>query len=208
MTRAVVTPYLVRMRMSGRWLVVLALVGVAGLFLLIAAERFGRHELIGPGLLLFAVGALAAGANAILSRYTYERSQVTARSQIFEGPAAVLIGLVLVILGLAFAAAGVSFVLGVEAGLYAFLLARPGFALVPLGSAFAAAGGARVIGARNWRGSTKRLLASIPERIGGSLLLLSGLALVAVGAFEIVMPEGFDGVLAALLAPLREASMR
>jgi hypothetical protein len=65
-----------------------------------------------------------------------------------------------------------------------------------------------VIGARNWRGSTKRLLASIPERIGGSLLLLSGLALVAVGAFEIVMPEGFDGVLAALLAPLREASMR
>ena len=194
--------------MSGRWLVVLALIGIAGLLLLIAAERFGRHELIGPGLLLFAVGALAAGVNAIVSRYTYERSDATHRSQTFEGPAAVLIGLVLVILGTALAAAGVSFVLGAEAGLYAFLLERPGFALVPLGLMFAAGGGARVIGARNWRGSAKRFLASIPERIGGSMLLLIGLALLAIGAFEIVMPDGFDDALDALLAPLREASMR
>jgi hypothetical protein len=180
-------------------LVVLALVGVMGLLLLIAAQRFGRPALIGPGLLLFAVGALAAAADAFRTRYVHERSTVGPESVVYEGAAAALFGVVLVVAAIALATAGLAFTLGAEHELYRFLLARPGAALL------AAAGGAGVLGAREWRGSSRRLLASLPQRFGAAIMLLGGIALVAIGVFEVVAPAAFDGAIDRILEPLTTA---
>jgi hypothetical protein len=154
------------MARSGRPFVILAIVGVAGLLVLIAADRFARPELIGPGLLLFALGTLAAGGHAIVMRYSYEGSRASYATWVFEGSAAVLIGVVLVILGLAFGVAGVAFVLGAEHKLVDHVLARPGLVLVALGTASCAGGGARLLGAREWRGSLRR---SSPRSRSGSV---------------------------------------
>jgi len=186
-----------------RWVIVLAVGGMAGLLLLIAADRFGRPELIGPGLLLFAAGTFAAGIEIITSRYTYERNRAGWISDVFTGSAARLIGLALVILAAGIAAAGLSFVLGRQEELYVFALARPGIALVPLGVLMGAFGAARVIGAREWRGSLWRLLASLPHRIGGALLLLAGLVAVCVGLAELVAPEAFDEAVDRVLTAAR-----
>jgi uncharacterized membrane protein len=186
-------------------LVVLAVVGVAGLLLLIVASRFDLPWLIGPGLLLFAVGTWAAAAHAIVTRYVVERSRETARSVTFQGIAAILIGIVLISLGLAFAAAGIAFVVGQEEALLAFLLARPGAPLLISGIALGAAGAARIFGAREWRGSLKSILAALPERIAGVLLVLVSMLMVMVGAFELIAPSSFDAVVESLLEPLDQA---
>ena len=186
-------------------LVMLALVGVAGLLLLIAAQRFSRPALIGPGLLLFAVGSLAAAADAFRTRYVHERSTVGPESVVYEGSAAALFGIVLLVAAIALATAGLAFTLDAEHALYRFLLARPGAALIAAGTALAAAGGAGVLGAREWRGSSRRLLANLPQRIGAAMVLLAGLALLAIGVFEVVAPAAVDGAFDNLLEPLRSA---
>jgi hypothetical protein len=187
---------------SKRSVLVLALTGVGGLLLLIAADRLSHPELIGPGLILFAVGIVATGGDAIFRRYTVERIAETARSRTYQGLAAVLIGAVLVLFGMAVGVTGVAFLIGEQHALYDSLLARPGIALVPVGLASAASGGARLLGAREWRGSVSRVLAAVPERLGGLILLLIGAALAAIGAFELIAPDAFDRELNALLAQL------
>jgi hypothetical protein len=194
------------MRISGRLLTVLALTGVAGIMLLIAAQHFDRPRLIGPGLILFAFGSFAAGADAIGRRHTVERSRETTRRRTFEGTGAVLLGLMLVILSLGFAVAGAAFLRGSQQRLLAFLAGRPGFALVPAGLAVAAGGGARLFGARDWNGSLGRFLASLPERFSGTILLLSGLALIGAGMLDILAPAAFDNLIDSWLAPFRQAA--
>jgi hypothetical protein len=185
-----------------RSFVFLAVLGVGGLLLLIAAQRFDRPELIGPGLLLFALGTMAAGANIMVRRYSGEVLRTTA-TRTFVGPAAVLTGLAVVILGLGFAVAGAAFTFRVEDRLAAYLLERPGAALIAAGAACASGGLARLLGAREWGGSTRHLLAHFPERLGGMFLVLLGLALSGVGIFEVVQPETFDAWIAPLAAPFR-----
>jgi len=189
---------------SNRSVVLLALTGVAGLLLLIAADRFARPELIGPGLLLFAAGIFAAGADAIIRRRTVERSRETTAVQVFTGTAARLMGVGMLILACAIGVAGISFLLGTEARVYDFLLRRPGFALVPAGLLFGVMGSARVLGARDWR-TPARILATLPERFGGVLALLFGLALAGIGVFELLAPPAFDELVQSLLAPLQDA---
>jgi hypothetical protein len=190
------------MAKARRSFLLLALLGVGGLLLLIAAERLGRPWLIGPGLLLFALGTFAAGADAILRRHSADVHETSA-TRTFTGPAAVLTGLVLVILSLAFAAAGVAFLVGAQDRLAGYLLARPGVALIGAGAAGVSGGVARVLGAREWRGSVRGALTGVAERTGGMLLLLLGVALLGLGVFETARPAAFDDALGALLEPIR-----
>ena len=189
------------MARSGRWVLWLALTGVAGLLLLIAAERFGRREFVGPGLLLLAAGVFAAGADAIIRRHTIERDRLSRVTVTFTGTAARLIGLALVILAGSLAAVGAAFVIGVEHQLYQLARARPGLVLVPLGAMATTMGAASVLGAREWRGSFWRLLVSVPERFGALLLLFLGLALLAAGVVELVSPMAFNETLDSIFAP-------
>jgi hypothetical protein len=188
-----------------RTLLLLALAGVGGVLLLIASQRFRQPVLIGPGLLLFAVGMLAVAADAFRSRYVHSRSDESPASVIFEGRAAWLFGVAFAVFGLALASAGLAYTLGAEEELYRFLLRRPGLALLAAGVMLAASGAAGVLGAREWRGSYRRVLASIPQRIGAGMLLAAGLALLAAGAFEVAAPAAFDAALDSLLEPLRSA---
>lgn len=186
-----------------RVVLVLAVTGVAGLLLLIAANRFDRPELIGPGLILFAIGIVTAGGHAVTTRYLRERRSVAPGSRVFEGPAAIFSGLAVIVLGLSMGVAGVAFLVGAEGALLDIALRRPGLALVPAGLASAAWGAGRVLGAREWRGSWWRLVANIPERIGGAMLLLLGAALLGLGGFELLAPDAFARALENFLAQVR-----
>jgi hypothetical protein len=186
-------------------LIGVALIGVVGLLLLIAAHHLELPILIGPGLLLFAAGVFAAGLHAIIGRYVVERRDQLPGSYVFHGAAAILIGVVVLVAAAAFAVAGIAFLIGREHAVFEFLLDRPGPALFAAGLAAGAAGAARILGAQEWKGSLTTFLMHLPERIGGVMLLALGMALLAVGAFEIVAPEAFDALLDSLLEPLNSA---
>lgn len=190
--------------MGRRLILVLALTGIGGVLLLIAAHRFGAPQLTGPGLLLFGVGVFAAGMAAITQRYTLHRIEATHRATIFEGGAAVLIGLALLVFAIGLAVAGFGFMLGAEDRLLALLGRRPGSALIAAGCAIASFGGSRVLGARSWRGSAGRFLASVPARIGGFVLVVVGLGLMAAGVLEVAAPTVFDELAEPILVPFRD----
>lgn len=184
----------------------LGLVGVAGVLILIFAHRTGRPHLIGPGLILFSAGILAAGVNEILRRYSVERNPETDRRNIFVGTPAVLLGITTVIGGLATGVIGLAFTLGAQERLYRYLLQRPCPALLAVGLAVLTTGAAGVLGAREWRGSARRVVANFPKRIGGAVLVLLGLVLTSAGIFELASPAGFDAAIDGVLAPLRAAA--
>ena len=142
---------------------------------------------------------------AIVKRFISERSQAGPRHTRFVGPAAALMGIALVCMSLGVGAAGAAFLTGREEDLYAYAIARPGLPLLFAGVACGTIGASRVIGAREWRGSRRRVIANIPERLGGLFVLMIGLAAAGLGAFEIVAPMAFDAALDSLLAPLANA---
>jgi hypothetical protein len=197
-----ISPSRAARRSSGvsRTVLVLVATGIGGLLLLIAAERLERPSLIGPGLLLFAIGTVAAGVQAVTARYVLERNSVAPRHHTFHGAAAVLIGISLVVLGTSIGVTGAAFMMGAQRALYDFAIARPGVALLPLGVSVGAGGASRVAGARQWRGSLWRVLANLPERIGGAMLMVLGAALAGLGGFELIAPEAFDDIVARLAA--------
>lgn len=187
-----------------RTILVLAVAGVGGVLLLITADRFDAPALIGPGLLLFAVGVFATGVDAIVRRHTVERIRETHRTTIFEGGAAVLLGIALIVFAIGLAVAGAGFLFGAEARLLAAVQERPGGVLLSLGCVTAAGGGSRVLGARSWRGSAGRFLAYLPNRIGGLALVIVGIGLLLIGVLEVVDPAGFDRLAAPVLAPFAD----
>jgi hypothetical protein len=186
---------------STRAAVALCLVGVGGVLLLIAANRMGQPALVGPGLLLFALGTCGAGLHAIATRWVVDRNRVAPRHTTFSGSAAVLIGVALLCAAAALGATGVAFTLGAEAGLYDLAVARPGLPLLLAGAAAMSLGASRVAGAREWRGSWTRALAAIPERLGGVFLVVLGLAALGAGVFELMSPASFDAAVEPLLTP-------
>lgn len=187
------------------WILVVG-VPMAGLALVIIGAEFEASVLIGFGLLVLAAAAIGNGVMQVRTReFMFQppayRIAVLER---WEGPSAVFFGYAFIVAGAWIGAAALAHLGGLDAdALGALLLARPGLVLAPLGLFLLAVGAGYVAGFQDGhtpaRGALWNCVMSLPNRMGGVILLALGAAAFIVGLFELLEPAHFARSLRALI---------
>jgi len=116
----------------------------------------------------------------------------------YVGLAAAADGVLLVLVGILAAGFGVVGLLGFQEKLLAFINQHPGPAIIAGGVGALAFGSTLALGTTEDRRSFWSVLASLPERLVGGLLLILGLLGVLVGSLELISPRHFQLLLSAV----------
>ena len=181
---------------------------LASLSAVLAGAALGRPAVVAVGLLGLGATGLAIGVLAVVERRLFflVRSHRGERRAyvIHEGTAAAAFGFVPGLLGASAVGVGIAVLRGADAdALREVALAKPGLWLAPLGATLLSLGLGFAIGFRTAPGTRAaragRLLASLPARLGGFVLIGWGAAAMAAGLFERASPAGFRATWRALL---------
>jgi hypothetical protein len=174
-----------------KWLPILLFAG--GFLLAYGGWKLSLSWIIYLGFLPIGAAVILFGIDAIQkkeSSYT-GGGEETSFTYSYRGVAAIMDGLVLVLLGLGIMVFGVIALFGQQDNTLNFLQHRPGAILIFSGLLMAAYSITLILGSqeakRGWR-----LLGSLPQRIFGLVLLIFGLGLIFVGGWEIISPTGYD----------------
>jgi hypothetical protein len=172
------------------WLPILSIVG--GFLLVYGGWKIPVTFLIYLGLLPIGFGIILFGVDAIRKKESsYTSGEDAYRSYSYRGLAAIMDGVVLVLLGIAVIGYGVVALLGLENSLLDFIKERPGLILIFGGLMLAAYSITLIFGTHEDRRGLA-LLGSLPGRIFGLVLLFLGLGMLLLGGLEIISPKGFD----------------
>ncbi|MHB8764937.1 MAG: hypothetical protein ACYDA8_11470 [Deferrisomatales bacterium] len=175
-----------------------------GLALLVGGVEWEATLPAALGVLLMAAGAVASGlACAAYRRVVFLWPGRRYRLVAWHGNAALGFAGALLTLGAAAGAAGLAHLSGCSpAAIREAVLARPSLGLVPAGAGLLCLGLGIAAGFPEGRdpanGRAWNLLLSVPNRLGGAILLMIGAGLLGVGGYELASPEGFDAAVAAL----------
>lgn len=169
---------------------------VLGVLLMVGGDRLGIPTLLHAGLALIGLGFIVGGGEAIVTRrYALQRRGFSDAT--YYGPGAVLYGIVLVWIGVwVISVAGVLF-LDVGQAVFRSVIRRPGFVMVNVAVVLFASSGVILSGAIETRpgpeaGWFLRLISVVFRSIPAMVMLLLGVALLGLGALEIVAPATFD----------------
>jgi len=174
------------------WLPILLV--VSGIALGYGGWKLSIPMLIYLGLLPLGIGILAFGIDAIrkrVSSYSYGDDTLN-YTYSYRGLAAVMDGIFLAFVGLVVFMAGVIAVAGWQDKALVYFSEHPGIALAIGGLMLGAYGFTQVFGTQESKSSVFSFFGSVPARIFGVVFLFTGLAMVLLGAFEILSPDGFD----------------
>ena len=179
------------------WYLQVGLAGLGGL-LLIAGFNLDVPVMMDAGTLSLAAAAVASGLASMLTRrivflWPSRRYRLVA----WHGGAAVLVGVGLLVLGVAAVLAVLAHLGGMSVDqIRDALLERPWRVLMPAGFFMLANGLAMIVGFEEGRdpqrGALWNLLMSIPNRLGGLIGCAIGAAVLAVGGYELLRPQAFD----------------
>ena len=174
------------------WLPILLVVG--GIALGYGGWKLSIPMLIYLGLLPLGIGVIAFGIDAIrkrVSAYSYGDDTLN-YTYSYRGLAAVMDGIFLAFVGLVVFIAGVIAVAGWQDKVLVSVSEHPGIALAVGGLMLGAYSFAQIFGTQEAKSSVFSFLGSVPARMFGVVFLLIGLAMVVLGGFEILSPDGFD----------------
>lgn len=166
----------------------------------LAGFSFGLSAVMAAGAVGLGATAVAVGGLAVLERRLFHivRSLRGDRRRfvVYEGLAAIPMGLAWIVAGATLAAGAVAYLFaGGAHELRAALLERPGFALLPAGAFLLAQGLGFVVGfPRRSATAGQRVadwLMALPARLGGLLLVVLGALLLAAGFYERLLPAAF-----------------
>jgi hypothetical protein len=179
------------------------LILIAGAAIAAIGKEQGSPLLLGLGVVIIGTGVLGGGLVVIRRRrLVFLHSDARFMTHAYNGGAAVLWGLLLMLTGLALVAGGIGLALGQQEALKALVM-QPGAWLLAGGIALfftSAAGLLQKITDGEHGGM--RILLALPAYVLGALGVLLGAALTGTGAWGLQDPEG----LAALGAQLRTAA--
>ncbi|MBN1259990.1 MAG: hypothetical protein JXB35_04840 [Anaerolineae bacterium] len=189
--------------MRGKLNYVPEIVAVLGILAMIGGWQLSLLPLLYLGLMIVGLGMVGMGVKSIIARRVdLSDSDVGYGAHTtYLGCTAMLWGISLATAGLALLAVGIVLMLGFGEALLVFVKARPGFLLAALGVFLSAEGATQVLGSREQARGFWSILGSVPGRLGGVLLTLTGLVMLGLGAFEIVAPAGFDALIERVLGP-------
>jgi hypothetical protein len=187
--------------MSAITLVEIILVGL-GMLLVWAGFRFDNSLWVNSGVMLVGLGIAAGGVHAMITREIRFRRRHTS-DETYRGCAAILMGAAISLAGGGLMLVGLLLFQGVAEAAWHFVLRRPGFLLLFVGAALLAYGSAFILGPQEHQGQTGWGLAlSLPQRLGGVILLGLAVAALAVGLFEFLLPSLFDAWLISIIGPI------
>lgn len=167
---------------------------------LLGGFELDRPRLAAVGVVGFGVTGALVGVLAMVERrlmfIVRARRGETHRYVLYEGFAAVPLGLAYAVAGAAAIAAAAQFLLGASLQeMRDAVLARPGYALVPIGAFLAAHGLGFVIGFASRAGTNGprvfNALMRLPVRLAGLILLVWGAGALAIGLLDLMNPESF-----------------
>lgn len=171
---------------------------IAGALLLFLDQRMA-WPLMGPGGVLIGVASLLAGLDSLLRRRSVSGERQASARTVYHGAGALFWGLALLLVGFGMVAAGVVVSLGRSDAVLALIRERPGIPMLWGGLLLFSIGAGVSAPWRRADGSALPGIVLLPGRIGGSLLILLGLFVIALGGYEMLFPEDFDAAVQAVL---------
>lgn len=171
---------------------------LAGALLFFLEGKFSLPTM-GPGAMLIGCAFLLGGIDSVLrQRHVSGESQGFSKV-VYTGAGALFWGLAFILIGLAVMTAGLVETIGLSDAALSLLRQRPGFAMLWGGLLLVAIGMGLSAKWRRVGGDAPPSFTLLPARIGGSLLILLGLFILALGSYEILFPADFDAALQALI---------
>lgn len=174
---------------------------VVGIIAMIVGQFFGLRN--GFHLGIFLVGAgIALGGLESVSSHQPAFFQSDASREAYVGTPAVIWGIMLLVIGATVIAAAYLLHDGLWQSTLSTLRRRPGPLLGGGGLIAACLGILLMLNPRGRRGAWWTLLVRIPKALLGLVLLLGGLAAIALGAWEWFDPRGYERIVRDMQAQL------
>jgi hypothetical protein len=173
---------------------------IGGIAIMAAGWKLSVLLLLNIGLLIAGLGLITGAVGTIIEqRVSFSDSEVS-RTDTPSRIGAVAWGIFFGLLGLGITALGIVRLLGIGGYVTFCIRERPGIRLLLGGLLLATFGFPSVIGSHEESGDFLRFLGSVPRRIFGVVIVVVGLAAIALGVIEIARPDVFDGWYAAVKA--------
>ncbi|MEJ2589917.1 MAG: hypothetical protein P8178_00710 [Candidatus Thiodiazotropha sp.] len=169
---------------------------LAGVLLFFLDERYA-WPLMGPGGMLVGAAFLIAGLDTML-RKRHDAGRQGSRT-VYRGAGAIFWGLAFLLIGFGAVAVGLVVTLGRSDAMLALIQQRPGVPMLWGGLLCFAIGVGLSAPWRRGDGSAPPQFVLLPGRIGGSLLILLGLFVIALGGYEMLFPQDFDAAVQAVI---------
>ncbi|OGA51611.1 MAG: hypothetical protein A3F74_09425 [Betaproteobacteria bacterium RIFCSPLOWO2_12_FULL_62_58] len=166
---------------------------VVGIIAMAAAKLFAIPKGFHLGLFLVGTGIALGGLESVVTRRMSFRTSSEAGEDYAGAPAA-LWGLMALLVGAAVIASAYLMDAGLWRTTVNYLTRRPGPVMAGLGLVVAGAGALLMFDRSGRRGVWRMLLVRIPKTIVGLVLVVAGLAGVALGVWEWFDPKDFDRI--------------
>jgi len=177
----------------------LVVLGIAGM---IAGPFFQVPNGFDFGVFLVGVGIALGGADSVMTRRVGFRVSDDSY-QDYDGPPAVIIGLMALLVGAAIIGSAYLLSEGKWHGTVAALLRRPAAALIAAGFLVGCVGTLMMFNLSGRQGLAWMLLVRVPKTLLGLALLVTGLIAIALGAWEYFEPQAFDRLMRSVPPQLR-----
>ncbi len=193
------------MKSNSKWLPIFGF--SLGFLMIFGGSELDIPVLIHAGLVPIGITVMVWGADAVITRHSsYSVGEDNNNQETYHGFAAMVDGLVLLIVGFIIISIGIVLLLGLEQAVLDYLKARPGVVLLLGGGLAAVYGLTLMLGSQQENQGGLRTLASIPARIFGFIFFIIGAGGLVLGVLEMLLPNAFQttlgmlrGVLPALL---------
>jgi uncharacterized membrane protein YidH (DUF202 family) len=167
--------------------VVVGIIGIA------AAQWFALPKGFHLGVFLIGAGIALGGLESLATRRMSFRTSSEAGED-YAGAPAVIWGLMALLVGAAVIASAYLMDAGLWRTTVNYLTRRPGPVMAGLGLVVAGAGALLMFNRSGRRGVWRMLLVRIPKTVVGLVLVVAGLAGVALGVWEWFDPKDFDRI--------------
>ena len=165
---------------------------IIGLIAMIAGKFFALPDGFHFGVFMTGAGIALGGIEAVLTRRMCFRPSDDAY-EAYAGTPAMIVGLMALLIGAAVIGTAYLLADGLWHTTVNYLTRRPAPVLVAAGLLLIAIGVLMMLNPQGRRGLAWRLLVYVPRSLFGLLLVAAGAAGIALGAWEWLEPQAFDG---------------
>jgi hypothetical protein len=173
---------------------------VIGIIAMVAGKFFGLDKGFELGIFLVGAGVALGGLEGVVTRRMGLRAAEDSY-EVYAGPPALVVGILLLLAGAATMGAAYLLADGLWDSTLAYLKNRPAALLAAAAVFLAGIGVLLILNPRGSGGVLWTALVYVPRALAGVILVLAGIAALALGAWEFLDPRAFEDFAAKLPSP-------